>query len=157
MLGTLFLSALSGHWHQAHIAALRADGVSAGMLGMDNVVSEDTVRPALRAMEEVAGTNGLQTHLDASVLPLLGAPWILDTDVTVKPLYGKQEGAVVGYHPQQPGRPYLPHRPDRRAAVDAQRDRGAGQREPCQHHLARVNRIDRGFTPRQTSGAGARG
>jgi len=105
ILGTLFLSVLSGHWRYAHIAALRADGVSAAMLGMDNVVSEDTVRRALRAMEEVEGMNWLQTHLDASVLPLLGAPWILDTDVTVKPLYGKQEGAVVGYNPHKPGRP----------------------------------------------------
>jgi hypothetical protein len=105
VLGTLFLSVLSGHWRYAHIAALRADGVSASMLGMDAVVSEDTVRRALRAMDEVAGMNWLQDHLDASVLPLLSAPWILDTDVTVKPLYGKQEGAVVGYNPHKPGRP----------------------------------------------------
>ena len=105
VLGTLFLSVLSGHWRYAHIAALRADGVSAAMLGMDAVVSEDTVRRALRAMEEVAGVNWLQDHLDASVLPLLSAPWILDTDVTVKSLYGKQQGAVVGYNPHKPGRP----------------------------------------------------
>ena len=105
VLGTLFLSVLSGHWRYAHIAALRADGVSAAVLGMDSVVSEDTVRRALRAMEEAAGVNWLQDHLDASVLPLLSAPWILDTDVTVKPLYGKQEGAVVGYNPHKPGRP----------------------------------------------------
>ena len=44
----------------------------------------------------------MQTHLYASVWPLLSAPWILDVDVTmalghpVNPLYGKQEGAVVG-------------------------------------------------------------
>ena len=105
VLGTLFLSVLSGHWRYAHIAALRADGVSASVLGMDAVVSEDTVRRALRALEEVAGVSWLQEHLDASVLPLLSAPWILDTDVTVKPLYGKQEGAVAGYNPHQPGRP----------------------------------------------------
>jgi hypothetical protein len=105
VLGTLFLSVLSGHWRYAHIAALRADGVSAAVLGMDSVVSEDTVRRALRAMEEAASVNWLQDHLDASVLPLLSAPWILDTDVTVKPLYGKQEGAVVGYNPHKPGRP----------------------------------------------------
>lgn len=105
VLGTLFLSVLSGHWRYAHIAALRADGVSAQVLGMNSVVSEDTVRRALRAMDEVAGLNWVQEHLDASVLPLLNAPWILDTDVTVKPLYGKQEGAVVGYNPHKPGRP----------------------------------------------------
>jgi hypothetical protein len=32
-------------------------------------------------------------------------PWILDLDVTVKPIYGKQEGAEVGYNPHKPGRP----------------------------------------------------
>jgi hypothetical protein len=105
VLGTLFLSVLSGHWRYAHIAALRADGVSAAMLGMSTVVSEDTVRRALCAMEQAAGVNWLQEHLDASVLPLLLAPWILDTDVTVKSLFGKQEGAVVGYNPHKPGRP----------------------------------------------------
>jgi hypothetical protein len=96
---------LSGHWRYAHIAALRADAVSAAVLGMDAVVSEDTVRRALKAMEEAAGMSWLQDHVDASVLPLLSAPWILDTDVTVKPLYGKQEGAMVGYNPHKPGRP----------------------------------------------------
>ena len=105
VVGTLFLSVLSGHWRYAHIAALRADAVSAAVLGMDSVVSEDTVRRALIAMEEAAGISWLQEHLDASVLPLLSAPWVLDTDVTVKPLYGKQEGAVLGYNPHKPGRP----------------------------------------------------
>ena len=37
--------------------------------------------------------------------PLLSQSWVLDADVTVKPLYGKQEGAVVGYNPHKPGRP----------------------------------------------------
>ncbi|HSD61280.1 MAG TPA: transposase [Burkholderiales bacterium] len=105
VLGTLFLSVLSGHWRYAHIAALRADAVSAGLLGMNAVVSEDTVRRALKAMDEASGVSWLQEHLDASVWPLLAAPWILDTDVTVKPLYGKQEGALIGYNPHKPGRP----------------------------------------------------
>ena len=110
VLGTLFVSVLSGHRRYAQIAALRADGVSAAMLGMDAVVSEETVRRALRAMQEVAGVNWLQDHLDASVLQLLSAPWILDTDVTVKPLYGKQEGAVVGYNPHPFRMPTTPTR-----------------------------------------------
>lgn len=105
VLGTLFLSVLSGHWRYSHIAALRADSVSAALLGMNTVVSEDTVRRAMKAMDEAQGLQWLQEHLDASVLPLLSAPWVLDTDVTVKPLYGKQEGAVVGYNPHKPGRP----------------------------------------------------
>ena len=31
--------------------------------------------------------------------------WALDVDTTVKPLYGHQEEARVGYNPQKPGRP----------------------------------------------------
>ena len=47
----------------------------------------------------------LDQHLSDSVTPLLDAPWILDIDTTVKPLYGKQEGAVVSYNPRKQGRP----------------------------------------------------
>ena len=36
--------------------------------------------------------------------PLLSERWIPDIDTTVKPLYGRQEGAV-GYDPTKPGRP----------------------------------------------------
>ena len=32
-------------------------------------------------------------------------PWICDVDVTIKTLYGHQEGAEVGYNPHKPGRP----------------------------------------------------
>jgi hypothetical protein len=68
VLGTLFLSVLSGHWRYAHIAALRADAVSAAVLGMDAVV-RGHVRQTLIAMEEAAGMSWLR--LDTSVLPLL--------------------------------------------------------------------------------------
>jgi len=37
--------------------------------------------------------------------PALEQPWIADLDVTVKPIYGHQEGAEVGYNPHKPGRP----------------------------------------------------
>jgi hypothetical protein len=35
----------------------------------------------------------------------LDTKWILDIDVTIKPIYGHQEGATLGYNPQKPGRP----------------------------------------------------
>ena len=56
-------------------------------------------------MDEADGVEWLQGHLDYCVAPLLGEPWILDVDMTVKPLYGHQEGAVKGYNPHKPGRP----------------------------------------------------
>ena len=72
---------------------------------MKEVVSEDTLRRALQAIEEEPGFQWMQRHIDKSVLALIGAPWILDVDVTIKPLYGKQEGAEVGFNPKKPGRP----------------------------------------------------
>jgi hypothetical protein len=35
----------------------------------------------------------------------LDRPWVLDKDATVKPLYGRQEGAQMDYNPHKPGRP----------------------------------------------------
>ena len=72
---------------------------------MKDVVSEDTLRRALQAIEEELGVQWEQRHIDKSVMALIGAPWILDVDVTIKPLFGKQEGAVVGFNPKKPGRP----------------------------------------------------
>lgn len=105
VLGTLFLSVLAGHWRYAHINTVRCDGVNPCLLGMEKIVSEDSVRRALKKIEEEAGTDWLHKHLERCYLPLLYEPWILDIDATVKPLYGKQEGAVLGYNPQKPGRP----------------------------------------------------
>ena len=105
VLGTLLLSVLAGHRRYAHISSLRCDGVNPGLLGMSKVVSEDAVRRALKAMDETAGLAWLERHLDHCVGPLLGEPWILDVDTTIKPLYGHQEGAELGYNPHKPGRP----------------------------------------------------
>ena len=105
VLGTLLLSVLSGHHRYAHITTIRTDGVNPALLGMSKVCSEDSVRRALRALKEPASTQWLQTHLLRCYEPLLTEPWILDVDVTVKSLYGHQEGAEVGYNPHKPGRP----------------------------------------------------
>ena len=105
VLGTVMLSVLSGHQRYAHISALRGDGVNPVLLGMSKVVSEDSVRRAFGRMDEEAGVAWLQEHLSRVTAPVLSEPWILDVDVTVKPLYGHQEGAEVGYNPHKPGRP----------------------------------------------------
>lgn len=105
VLGTVLLSVLSGHQRYAHISALRGDGVNPALLGMSKVVSEDSVRRAFGKLDEEAGVAWLQEHLGRVYAPWLSEPWILDADVTVKPLYGHQEGAEVGYNPHKPGRP----------------------------------------------------
>src|SRR6266446_4118527 len=105
VLGTLVLSVLAGHWRYAHISAIRADGVNPGLLGMTGVASEDSVRRGMKAMDESASGQWMKEHLKASYGPLLQEPWVLDVDTTVKPLYGHQQDAQVGYNPTKPGRP----------------------------------------------------
>ena len=105
VLGTTMLSVLAGHKRYAHIASLRNDGVLPELLGMKKIVSEDAVRRAFKAIGADEGRAWLQRHLDYCTAPLLAEPWILDADSTVKPLYGHQEGALLGYNPKKPGRP----------------------------------------------------
>jgi len=105
VLGTLLLAVVAGHWRYSHISALRSDGVNPELLGMTKVVSEDSARRALSAMKEEESGPWLKQHLKASYEPLLEEAWALDIDTTVKPLYGRQEDAKVGYNPQKRGRP----------------------------------------------------
>ena len=109
VVGTWALSALAGHKRYAHVTALRSDAILPELLGMQRIVSEDSLRRGLQAMPEQEGLDWLQHHLDATVRPLLAEPYIIDIDTTVKPLYGHQEGAVVSYNPKKPGRPSHVH------------------------------------------------
>ena len=61
------------------------------------MLSEDAVRRGFAKIDETAGLTWLQNHLDYCSAPLFGEPWVPDTDTTIKPLYGHQEGAEVGY------------------------------------------------------------
>jgi len=105
VLATFLLSILAGHHRYAHITAIRNDGIHPDLLGVSQLVSEDAARRALAKMDEVGGVAWLDRHLAKTTQPLLSTPWILDLDATVKCLYGKQEGALVGYNPKKPGRP----------------------------------------------------
>jgi Transposase DDE domain group 1 len=105
VLGSLFLSILSGHKRYAHITRLLCDSVNPALLGMNKIVSEDSARRAIKKIDETTGITWMQNHLQDCCAPLLKTPWILDVDTTVKPLYGHQENAKKGYNPQKPGRP----------------------------------------------------
>ena len=105
VLGTLMLGLLAGHRRYAHITALRGDAVAAQALGMNKLVSEDALRRALERIDEPASTAWMRPALMHSVREALSKPWVLDIDASVKPLYGRQEGAERGYNPAKPGRP----------------------------------------------------
>ena len=105
ILGTMVLSIVTGGRRYSHVNALRHDGINPGLLGMGKICSDDSVRRALVPIEEHEAETWLKHHLTFPLHPVMQEDWILDTDATVKPIYGKQEGAVVGYNPQKPGRP----------------------------------------------------
>jgi hypothetical protein len=105
VLGTLMLSLLAGHRRYAHITALRGDAVAAAALGMNRIVSEDALRRALARIEPAQSQAWMRPALMHSVRQALDRPWVLDIDASIKPLYGKQEGAELGYNPFKPKRP----------------------------------------------------
>jgi hypothetical protein len=105
VLGTLLLGLLAGYRRYAHITALRGDAVAARALGMARVVSEDALRRALERIDAAASAAWMRPSLMHSVHEALDRPWVLDIDASIKPLYGRQEGAQIGYNPTQPMRP----------------------------------------------------
>jgi len=105
VLGTLMLSILAGSKRYAHIAGVRGDAVAAQALGLNKIVSEDSVRRALKAIEPQVAQTWMHQALQASVAHALDRAWILDMDATIKTLYGHQQGAEIGYNPHKPGRP----------------------------------------------------
>ncbi len=123
VLGTWMLSILDGHWRYAHVGALRGDGVAPSILGMNKIIGDDSLRRALSAIapapeakhndvqrlaqqaQVARSTRWMQDQLKHSIAQATLEPWILDCDTTIKPLYGKQDGAVVSYNPHKPGRP----------------------------------------------------
>jgi hypothetical protein len=123
VLGTWLLSILDGQRRYAHVAGLRGDEVAPQILGMNKIISDESLRRALahlapnppkrggeeeraaRAAQLAKSTAWMDTALDESVREALRTPWILDTDTTIKLLYGHQAGAEVSYNPRKPGRP----------------------------------------------------
>ena len=123
VLGTWFLSILDGQWRYAHITGLRGDAVSPQILGMNRILSDESLRRALkhlapspgqaktdedRARREAQRERSavwMDEALRESVGEALVTGWILDCDTTIKLLYGHQAGALIGYNPIKPGRP----------------------------------------------------
>ena len=55
-----------------------SDRVNSRLLGMTKVVSDDSARRSLNKIDEKAGIEWLQKHLQSCYEPLLTTPWILD-------------------------------------------------------------------------------
>lgn len=105
VLGTLALSILSGHKRYSNMGQLYGDEVSAEILGLNKICSDDSARRGVKRMKIDKALPWLDKHLRLSWEPMLDRPWIADIDATVKPVFGKQESAAIGYNPVRPGRP----------------------------------------------------
>jgi hypothetical protein len=123
VLGTWLLSILDGQWRYAHVTALRGDAVAPQILGMTQIVSDESLRRALKHLAPSIGkrcsederirreaqlaksTEWMDAALKDSITDALGTDWILDCDTTIKLLYGHQDGAEISYNPIKPGRP----------------------------------------------------
>lgn len=123
VLGTWLLSILDGQRRDAHVTGLRGDAVAPQILGMDKIVSDESLRRALahlapnqpqrcgeeeraaRAAQLAKSTAWMDAALSESTCEALRTAWILNSDTPVKRLYGHQAAAEIGYNPTKPGRP----------------------------------------------------
>jgi hypothetical protein len=103
ILASLLLTMISDGSRFSHVERLRHDPALAQVMGMESIVSDETIRRYLKALPEAESR---QWFAEAS-RPLWGAipeQFILDWDSTVLTRYGKQEDAEVGYNPHKRGR-----------------------------------------------------
>jgi len=107
VLGTAIISILSGHNRYSHTASLFGDNVAAEVMGLNKIVSHDSLSRGLAKMDESLAEKWMQKHLIKTYEPLLAEPYVLDVDPTIKQIYGHQEGSAIGYNPTKPGRPSL--------------------------------------------------
>ena len=104
VIGTILLSILAGHKRYCHASTLYGDDVATEILGLNKIVSHDSLERALDKMDKDKAEKWLKDSYRRQYEALLGTPYILDLDPTVKVLYGNQEKAEVGYNPHKPGR-----------------------------------------------------
>ena len=106
ILCTMMLSILAGHNRFCNMEQIYGDTVSAQVLKLKKIYSDDSTRRGIKRMDEKAALKWLEDNQRYCWEPMLTRSWILDIDSTVKPVFGRQqEGAAIGYNPVRPGRP----------------------------------------------------
>ncbi len=105
LIGTAVLGIINGACRYRHFDHVKGDEISADVFGIKRLMSCDSMRRNFKKIPEKDGLEWIWNQTLKILEPLLSQPYILDMDPTVKPLYGHQEGAEIGYNPQKPGRP----------------------------------------------------
>lgn len=128
VLATFLLSILAGHQRDAHITAIRHDGIHPRPLGVAHLVSEDAARRALLRMEEGPGVcwrgvAWLDRHLGKTTRPLR-APHLL-VDVGEEPADIQLQG-IAGSRPVARDPPHELLQPRHRPMGSLARPAGIG-------------------------------
>lgn len=105
IIGLIVMSILCGYTRYIHMERLRNDNAFLELFGMRKVLSDTSIRRALKRMDPEECDEWLLKHEFETVAPLLKENYVIDVDNTVKTIYGHQEGAELGYNPHKPGRP----------------------------------------------------
>lgn len=169
VLGTWLLSILDGQRRYAHVAGLRGDAVAPQILGMTQIISDESLRRALKHLAPSIGkrcpederirreaqlaksTEWMDAALKESIHEALRTGWILDCDTTIKLLYGHQDGAEISYNPTKPGRPsHAIHTywiANMRLVLDAEVQ--GGKAHAAKHSLPRLIVILKALPPEQ--------
>jgi hypothetical protein len=98
VVGSMLLSVLSGGNRYRHIDQIRGDAVTPELLGMQRILSPDSVCREVQAIaEDGQGQSWLSDLLLETLLPVVRkGSWMLDLDRTVVTVYGRQGGSAVG-------------------------------------------------------------
>ena len=105
LIATVMVSMTNGATRFRHFDRLHGDASSAELFGVGRFMSCDSVRRNFASMPKAEALSWVWRESLNLLQDVDAEDYVLDQDPTVKPLYGHQEGAELGYSPQKPGRP----------------------------------------------------
>ena len=105
LVATAMVSMINGATRFRHFDRLRGDTAAAKLFGVERFMSYDSVRRNFASIPEDEALAWVWRENLHLLQDVVAEDYVLDLDPTVKPVYGRQEGAEIGYNPQKPGRP----------------------------------------------------
>ena len=105
LIATVMVSMVNGATRFRHFDRLHGDTATAELFGIERFMSCDSVRRNFASIPEDKALPWAWRENLHLLQDVLAEDYIADLDPTVKPLYGRQEGAELGYNPSKPGRP----------------------------------------------------
>ena len=105
MIATVMVSMVNGATRFRHFDRLHGDTATAELFGVGRFMSCDSVRRNFASIPEGKALPWVWRENLRLLQDVVAEDYVLDLDPTVKPIYGHQEGAELGYNPQKPGRP----------------------------------------------------